>query len=423
MRVGHVVVGCCLHLASALVIGFRRKRAAILVPPRREGSATEEASPSPGPTRVVPRGGTLNSSSANETAKADAVNETNLGSRLAGLFGGRKEDDEAVTVKPLVLAPRVMHFNLMVAGLSGLGKTTAVKALFKAWTQPGQKQHQNGEPHNPPTSHVDTSRVFERFDKKTNTVLRVTIVDTPGFGNNIDHGDAVKPITKYVADCRRRQYEMASSETDPSNRDQLVHACVYFMSPHRFLEIDRFFLKHVQQELPVIPVIAKSDTLTDEELAAYRKHLRHQFHKEKIDTYILDDGNASTGPRAREIPTDCLAIIARDGTYPWGVSRVYDEDHSDFDLLRHALLSEHTEKLIQLARTKYQHYRVKQIRTNRRLALIKSLAILAFSSHALATRTTLFPFIDDVAAGVKDFFQDDDIKADEKKSKDKKKKR
>lgn len=224
------------------------------------------------------------------------------------------------------------------------------------------------------------------------------IVDTPGFGNNIDNGESVAPIANFVAASRRKQYRYSQREEDEDHPDDLVHACVYFMSPHRFLEIDRFFLKHVQTELAVIPVIAKSDTLTDEELAAYRSLLRQQFEKEKIETYSFPERKTFTdpaAPRKRELPTDCLAIIARDGTYPWGQSRVYDPDHSDFDLLRDSLLSEHTEKLIQLARSKYYIYRANKIQRAKRLSIVKTLFILAFSAHSLATRTSLFPFIED----------------------------
>lgn len=284
----------------------------------------------------------------------------------------------------------------MVAGLSGLGKTTAVNALFRAWTGTKAKAPPSTQQswfYEIPTSSVDTSRVFEKYDKKNNVLFRVTIVDTPGFGNNIDNGEAVSPIAKYVAGCRMRQF-VKGQETEEEGSEELVHACVYFMSPHRFLEIDRFFLKNVQNELPVIPVIAKSDTLTNEELRAYRKHLKSQFKKEDIQTYSFGNSTSKAGPRSRNAD-DCLAIVARDGSYPWGVSKVHDADHSDFDTLRDNLLSEHTEKLIQIAKAKYGVFRSQKHQNMRRLAVIKTVAIVGFCTHSLATRTTLFPFLED----------------------------
>ena len=153
------------------------------------------------------------------------------------------------------------------------------------------------------------------------------MVDTPGFGNNIDHKHAVRPITKYIRKCRDEQFraETGARKETEADGDRLVHACVYFISPHSFLEIDRHFLRHVQRELAIVPVIAKTDTLTDEELAEYRAMLRDEFTKNNIQVYDFGEKSSEllekrAFARGRE-RGEPLGIIARDGHYPWGTSQ------------------------------------------------------------------------------------------------------
>lgn len=146
------------------------------------------------------------------------------------------------------------------------------------------------------------------------------VIDTPGFGNNIDHKHAVRPITNYIGRCRDEQFkaQMAGRRTEDSETyDCLVHACIYFISPHRLLEIDRHFLKNVQRELAIVPVIAKSDTLTDDEIKEYRAMLRDEFAAyahvcdfgEKSGDAVHPDANFARGRARGEV----LGIVARDG--------------------------------------------------------------------------------------------------------------
>ena len=170
----------------------------------------------------------------------------------------------AEDVASLRLKPRVVSFNVMVSGLSGLGKTTCCDMLFEHWHRRDQKKprrHSASLGDRPQihhsTKHVDVSRCFERFDEATNTIVRVKVIDTPGFGNAIDHKHAVRPILQYIDRCRAEQFECqmgARPGDEEYSYDCLVHCCIYFIPPHRFLDIDRHFLQQVQRELAIAPV-------------------------------------------------------------------------------------------------------------------------------------------------------------------------
>lgn len=58
--------------------------------------------------------------------------------------------------------------------------------------------------------------------------------------------------------------------------DNRVHACVYFIQPtgHSLKPLDIEVMRRLHTKVNLIPVIAKSDTLTDEEIALFKQRVR-----------------------------------------------------------------------------------------------------------------------------------------------------
>lgn len=292
-------------------------------------------------------------------------------------------------VHSLQLRPRIISLNIMVAGLAGLGKTTMCSALLKSLVENNSNLTATWTK-TKSTVIIDESRQYEKYDPQANTILRVRIIDTPGFGNRINHKNSVEPIRKHVGYRRQLKYdrEMSSSSIEDyinSTEDQLVHVCLYLLSPGRFLEIDRHFLKMIQKDIPtIIPIIAKADTLTDEEVVSYRAELNQIFEEEGINIYDFDDMNASSSDgtpqstafdRGRK-PGEVLAIISRDGNYPWGESYSFNREHSDLRLIRDLLLSKHTERFVDSALTKYTEYRSTRLARGKWINALKRIAII-----------------------------------------------
>jgi len=332
----------------------------------------------------------------------------------------------------LQLRPRVISLNIMVAGLAGLGKTTTCSALLDSWLHPKSKISSSNRTRTRSTKVIDASRLFERFDPAANTLLRVRIIDTPGFGNQVNHRHSVRPICDYIATCREQKYhrEMSSTGTeeyrDPTE-EELVHVCLYFLSPGRFLEMDKHFLKKVQRQVTIVPVIAKADTLTDEEIASYRAELREILERERIEVYDFDGLDAAVSGasgsglsaglgvgfglgmgldgkafhRGRK-PGETLTIISRDGNYPWGKSRAFDPDHSDLTLIRDLLLSQHTERFLSVAMGHYATYRSRRIVKRKigeglKIALLAGLIVAQVTGYELKS---LLPVVDSDSKGM-----------------------
>ena len=87
----------------------------------------------------------------------------------------------------------------MVAGESGLGKPL-LSILF---SKPSLKPHQEpSHRHNKFTSPHQTVEIdiVRAILEEKNFEIRLNIIDTPGFGNNVDNHDSWVPIIDFIDD-------------------------------------------------------------------------------------------------------------------------------------------------------------------------------------------------------------------------------
>ena len=85
----------------------------------------------------------------------------------------------------------------MVVGESGLGKSTLIKSLFLSDLYPGRViQKKLLKTERIETSNVD---IMERGSK-----VSLRVIDTPGFGDNIDSTDDVRAVSDFIDQEFRR---------------------------------------------------------------------------------------------------------------------------------------------------------------------------------------------------------------------------
>ncbi|XP_072320291.1 neuronal-specific septin-3-like, partial [Eucyclogobius newberryi] len=176
------------------------------------------------------------------------------------------------------------EFNIMVVGQSGLGKSTLVNTLFKSRVSPKYYSSVKQEKI-PKTVRIHTvSHIIEEKGVR----MKLTVVDTPGFGDHINNNNCWEPIVAYM----KEQYEKYLREELSVMRkrhipDTRVHCCVYFLPPtgHRLRAIDVELLKHLGSIVSIVPVIAKADTLTLEERLDFKHRIRQDLAANGIQVY------------------------------------------------------------------------------------------------------------------------------------------
>ncbi|MCJ1387001.1 hypothetical protein MMC17_010130 [Xylographa soralifera] len=255
------------------------------------------------------------------------------------------------------------NFNVMVVGESGLGKSTLVNTLFNTSLYPPRERKGPSLDIIPKTVSIQSISA----DIEENGVrLRLTVVDTPGFGDFVNNDDSWRPIVENI-EQRFDAYLDAENKVNRMNIvDNRVHACVYFIQPtgHSLKPLDIEVMRRLHTKVNLIPVIAKADTLTDEEIAMFKERIfegpRYELDDEetiaenqeimsKVPFAVVGANTEVTSPEGRKV---------RGRRYPWGVIEVDNEEHCDFVKLRQMLIRTHMEELKEHTNNSlYENYR------------------------------------------------------------------
>ncbi|KAI9025170.1 Septin-domain-containing protein [Phycomyces nitens] len=269
------------------------------------------------------------------------------------------------------------QFTAMVVGESGLGKSTLVNTLFNTSLYP-PKENTELSHETPQTVEVQsiTSDIEENGVK-----LRLTVVDTPGFGDFVNNEESWKPILDNIESRFDAYLEQENRVNRRRMVDNRIHACLYFIAPtgHALKPLDVEFMRRLHTRVNLIPVIAKADTLTEEEVAAFKRRILADINYHKIQIYqapVYEYDDKETVAENREIMSKIpFAVVGSDKEfeveggrrvrgrkYPWGVIEVDNEEHCDFVKLRQMLIRTHMEELKEFTNdVLYENYRTEKL--------------------------------------------------------------
>jgi septin 7 len=187
-----------------------------------------------------------------------------------------------------------------------LGKSTLVNTLFNAPLYPA-KEH---VPLSEESVKTVAVQVLSTDIEENGVRLKLNVVDTPGFGDFINNEDRYawsqiirfkifmriqkskesclmicknipnlyswKPILETIESRFDAYLEQENRVNRSKITDTRVNACLYFIAPtgHSLKALDIEFMKRLHKKVNLIPVIAKSDTMTNEEITAFKERVR-----------------------------------------------------------------------------------------------------------------------------------------------------
>lgn len=272
-----------------------------------------------------------------------------------------------------------IQFCLMVCGASGTGRTTFVNTLCGKSVLAPKDSDDYANAHM--EDGVRIKPVTVELEEE-GTRISLTIVDTPGFGDQIDNEASFGEISGYL----ERQYDDILAEEsrikrNPRFRDNRVHALLYFITPtgHGLRELDIELMKRLSPRVNVIPVIGKADSLTPAELAESKKLVMEDIEHYRIPVYnfpydIEEDDEDTVEENAELRGLMPFAIVGSEETvevngrkvrarqYPWGLVEVENPRHSDFLAIRSALLHSHLGDLKEITHDfLYENYRTEKL--------------------------------------------------------------
>ncbi|KAH9465708.1 hypothetical protein Pst134EA_013579 [Puccinia striiformis f. sp. tritici] len=187
------------------------------------------------------------------------------------------------------LLKRGFQFNAMVVGQTGLGKSSLINTIFASHLIDSKGRLEADEPIRQTTEIQAVSHVVV----ENNVKLRLNIVDTPGYGDLVNNDDGCwEPIIKYIKDQHSAYLRKElTAMRDKHIQDTRIHCCLYFIAPtgHGLRPIDIIVMKKLSEVVNIVPVIAKSDSLTLEEREAFKVRIRDELHYHSIRLYPFDN--------------------------------------------------------------------------------------------------------------------------------------
>ncbi|XP_070399297.1 septin 4b isoform X4 [Nothobranchius furzeri] len=349
-------------------------------------------------------------------------NSSIYNNRLRSAMFNHDDEDQDKEYVGFATLPNQVHrksvkkgfdFTLMVAGESGLGKSTLVNSLFLTDLYKDRKLlNAEGEDTTTTTVHVSLvvvdvlnqslfhflpERITQTVEITKHTVdieekgvkLKLTIVDTPGFGDAVNNTECWKSVADYI-DQQFEQYFRDESGLNRKNiQDNRVHCCLYFISPfgHGLRPLDVEFMRALHEKVNIVPILAKADTLTPIEVKKKKFKIREEIEQYGIKIYQFPDCDSDEDEEFKQQDLELkesipFAVIGsntvveakgkrvRGRLYPWGIVEVENSTHCDFIKLRNMLVRTHMQDLKDVTReTHYENYRAQCIQSMTRMVV------------------------------------------------------
>ncbi|XP_046965558.1 septin-2 isoform X2 [Vanessa cardui] len=272
---------------------------------------------------------------------------------------------------------RGFDFTLMVVGESGLGKSTLINSLFLGDLYKNRKiSDVQDRIEKTTTIEKKTMEIEERGVK-----LRLTIVDTPGFGDAINCEDSWRVCSAYVDEQFRQYFTDESGLNRRHMQDNRVHCCLYFVPPwaHSLRQVDLEMMRRLHRKVNIVVVIAKADSLTAAEVKRLKTRILNDLEEHQIQVYQFpecdSDEDEEFKQQDRELKAAApFAVVSSDTVlevggkrvrgrqYPWGIVDVENPRHSDFTKLRTMLISTHMQDLKDVTQdVHYENFRAQCI--------------------------------------------------------------
>lgn len=257
------------------------------------------------------------------------------------------------------------HFSLMVTGGFNCGKTSFINTLFNSYLAPVEflSSINSNDDSSLGLTNPLTSLKFLNFELIEDGVpLELNVIETPGFGESIDNQCSWIPLINYI----EQQFNFYAFQEEQPERKQLVdsrvHVCIYVIYPsnHALLPLDIISMKELNEKINLIPVIGKSDCLTNEELINFKKIIKNQLIENNIEIgkFILDQSLKSK--LNSQIPYAIINSNEKNQLirkYDYGIIEIENSDHCDFASLRDLLITENMLDFIESTEYYYESHR------------------------------------------------------------------
>ncbi|KAL4486786.1 hypothetical protein ABPG72_006618 [Tetrahymena utriculariae] len=278
-----------------------------------------------------------------------------------------------------------VNLNIIVVGESGTGKSTFINT-FLHYDKRFKFQKKDD---------LLFSKVVEHtYIKKDQDIkYQLQMIDTLGYGEKLSQEQWYRLIKDLIINRfglhERMEQSLFNSEVQQNKllylqkqnkfQDKRIHCCLYFLQPPRIKDSDLIYMKKLSKLVNVIPIIAKGDTLTQNEAIQLKGQFLEMCQDNSFKIYDIEkalDKNLEFLNHIQNCPNGkCppFTIVSSDfqledssnhiyygRQYCWGTVDILNPKHCDFQLLYNLLLYQINKDLYNSVEFYYQEYIKKQ---------------------------------------------------------------
>jgi septin family protein len=226
-----------------------------------------------------------------------------------------------------------IYFNVLVVGDSHLGKTSFIEACIASKFRQGFPELTESRVGQDFFTHY---RVM-RYDSEVR--LHMTFTDSPGYSYN--PAGLLRTLKAYVTKQVQRYEALKLSGAE--HPDCRVHLCLYFVQGPSLKKADLRAMKALQKCVLLLPVLAKTDSYSTQEIKAIKHTISCQAEAEQIKFF---DCKAALASKATLLNSHLGACPPFTLAAPWDFdpfrgrnAEAIDLEGSDFSLLVKLLIS------------------------------------------------------------------------------------
>ncbi|KAL3236445.1 septin SPR3 [Nakaseomyces bracarensis] len=244
-------------------------------------------------------------------------------------------------------------FNLLVAGRVGCGKTTFINTMFDTVLIENTS---------------DSKNILVKYqceiEDDTGVKLKLNIIETPGFGARINNEYCWIPLINYLEE---QMSGYVFQEEQPYRqgkiRDNRVHCCLYFIDAYESCvhPVDVMTMREISNRCNLVPVLSKSDHLTDEELSVLKQKIMDVIAAQNIKVCKFFSSKEVASQYHANVPYDIR--LQRD-SYHWqdAMNKLSNNswrhlNNLKYKQLRDAIFGEHLPEFVESTESHYERYR------------------------------------------------------------------
>jgi hypothetical protein len=182
-------------------------------------------------------------------------------------------------MEKIIVTTPPQRLNLMVMGASGLGKRTFLKSLLEPFLLSSKAVLDLSR--SSPESLVEEIGACEMVAENSGALVEVhcyRATTNRAIDNTRDLDDVVDYLHQQHEGWASMDGQLQPPNSSMTMKDTRIHALIYFIAPHNLTALDEIALTTLVSLTPVIPVVAKSDSMIMDERLAFLLHISTQIN-------------------------------------------------------------------------------------------------------------------------------------------------